>query len=55
MEKYGVDLDREQVKVSEERTRVNARCAACGTSLETTANVPKCPRCGTKPFEPKQP
>jgi predicted RNA-binding Zn-ribbon protein involved in translation (DUF1610 family) len=50
MEKYGVQLDPEGVKVSEDLT-VTPKCGACGSPLEPTANVPKCPRCGTKPFE----
>lgn len=50
MEKYGVQLDSESIKTSEDLS-VTPKCAACGSQLETTANVPKCPRCGTKPFE----
>lgn len=50
MEKYGVQLDSESVKVSEDLT-VAAKCGACGSALEPISNVPKCPRCGTKPFE----
>lgn len=49
MEKYGVDTT-DTVKVSEDLT-VTPKCGACGAPLESTANVPKCPRCGTKPFE----
>lgn len=52
MEKYGVDLDPEQPKTAEE-LRVRPRCASCGVALEVNANVPKCPRCGTEPYEPK--
>lgn len=50
MEKYGVDLDSEKTKVSEDLT-ITPRCGACGSRLESSSNVPKCPRCGTKPFE----
>jgi len=55
MEKYAVEIEQEQIKTSEEKVKVQQRCAACGAPLETTSNVPKCPRCGTEPFEPKQP
>ncbi len=54
MEKYGVDLDPEQTKVSEEIS-VQRKCARCGSPLEASANVPKCPKCGTEPFEPNKP
>lgn len=54
MEKYGVDLDSEKVKVSEDLT-VTPKCRVCGAKLETASNVPKCPNCGTKPFEPPEP
>lgn len=50
MEKYGVEVEKEQVKVSEDLT-VKPRCAVCGAPLETSANVPKCPQCGTHPWE----
>lgn len=50
MEKYGVQLDPEGVKTSED-LMVTQKCGSCGSTLEPTANVPKCPRCGTKPFE----
>ncbi len=53
MEKYGVDLDPEQAKVAEERVRVEPKCSTCGRPLDTAANVPKCPSCGTEPYEPK--
>lgn len=46
MDKYGVDT----TKVSEDLT-VTPRCRDCGSKLEASSNVPKCPRCGTKPFE----
>lgn len=54
MEKYGVDLDPEQTKVSEELS-TRPCCAQCGAELEASSNVPKCPKCGTKPYEPSQP
>lgn len=49
MEKYGVDIT-DTTKVSEDLT-ITPPCRACGALLETFSNVPKCPRCGTKPFE----
>lgn len=49
MEKYGVDVT-DTAKVSEDLT-VTPRCGACGSRLESSSNVPKCPRCGTQPFE----
>lgn len=51
MEKYAVDIEKEQVKVSED-LKMTPRCASCGSTLETNTNVPKCPQCGTKPWEP---
>lgn len=53
MEKYGVDTT-DTTKVSEDLT-VTPRCRDCGSKLETSSNVPKCPRCGTKPFETPPP
>lgn len=55
MEKYGVDINPEHVKTSEDKLQVSAKCAQCGTPLETSTNVPKCPRCGTEPYESKKP
>lgn len=55
MEKYGVDLDNERVKTSDDKLKVEAKCTQCGAPLEATANVPKCPKCGTAPYEPKIP
>lgn len=49
MDKYGVDTT-DTTKVSEDLT-VTPCCRDCGSKLETSSNVPKCPRCGTKPFE----
>lgn len=54
MEKYGVALDPERTKTSEELS-VLPKCSQCGSPLEASANVHKCPRCGTEPFEPKKP
>ncbi len=50
MEKYGVQLDPAVIKTSEDLS-VTPRCRICGSELESYSNVPKCPRCGTKPFE----
>lgn len=49
MDKYGVDTT-DTTKVSEDLT-ITACCRTCGSELEKSSNVPKCPRCGTKPFE----
>lgn len=49
MDKYGVDTT-DTTKVSEDLT-ASPHCGACGSRLESSSNVPKCPRCGTKPFE----
>lgn len=54
MEKYGVQLDSDGIKTSEDLT-VTPRCKDCDSKLETIANVPKCPRCGTRPFECPEP
>jgi hypothetical protein len=51
-EKYGVDVGADGTKTSEE-LEVRVKCARCGAPLEETANVPKCPSCGTLPFEDK--
>ena len=53
MDKYAVDIEPEQVKTSEEKLNVVPRCVTCGAPLEINTNVPKCPRCGTAPYEPK--
>jgi exosome complex RNA-binding protein Csl4 len=55
MEKYGVDINPEHVKTSEEKLTTSAKCARCGALLEKVANVPKCPQCGTEPYESKKP
>lgn len=51
------DEGHEKLGVVEDKTHavktatVDDRCPNCGAKLEETANVPKCPRCGTEPFE----
>ena len=49
MEKYGVETetDKKDGKVATDEKR----CPTCGSLLVTTANVPQCPNCGTRPFE----
>ena len=46
MEKYGVDLGNEAELVA----KVTGECPSCKSALESTS-PPKCPNCGTKPFE----
>lgn len=50
MEKLGVDVETEGKTASE---RVVTKCPDCGSTLATNTNVPACPSCGTRPFEPK--
>ena len=51
MDKYAVGTDDETVKTAE-RGRGRA-CPSCGsTKVDFTSNVPHCPNCGTKPWEP---
>jgi hypothetical protein len=54
MEKYAVvtgkDRDGEKTASVGPSTRY---CPTCGVPLVKGANVPKCPKCGTKPFERK--
>lgn len=47
-EKLGVVEDNEDAVKTATSER---RCPDCGEKLDANANVPKCPRCGTKPFE----
>jgi len=50
MDKYAVvvDDDAKEKKASEG----GSTCPRCGSLLEfPEANVPKCPKCGTSPFE----
>lgn len=54
MEKYGVDVDAE-IPATEKRAEPAPRvaCPKCTAPLEARegVNVPKCPKCGTEPFE----
>ena len=48
MEKLGVVLDDEKSKTAS----AGKGCPSCGSQLEKS-DYPKCPRCGTAPFEKK--
>lgn len=49
MEKYGVDVDPTANKTA--GTKEPPRCRACDAKLVEASNVPKCIRCGTRPYE----
>ena len=52
MEKYAVEVDKEQTKTA---TKGGIwYCTSCGTRVDPNSNVPKCPSCGTEPFEKKK-
>lgn len=54
MEKFGVEEDPHQVRTA----RQTARCPKCGLFLTPTtleSNVVLCKRCGSEPFEEKEP
>lgn len=53
MDKYAVTVDDKKAV----EARVSKKCPDCGADLDTDPAhaVPICPRCGTKPFEPKDP
>ena len=51
MDKYAVEIDPAAVKTAS--LDKNPSCPSCGGPLAPRANVPQCPRCGTKPFEAK--
>ena len=51
MDKYGV------VTKDDDLTKTAAKkgtCPQCGADLDPKANVPKCPKCGTAPFESRK-
>lgn len=50
MEKYGV----EQEQSTDKTAAKVGTCPSCGQQLEASSAVPKCPKCGTKPFEQKK-
>jgi hypothetical protein len=51
LEKYGVD---ESKKDKEVKTAADkGSCPKCGSPLDKSANVHKCPTHGTEPFEEK--
>ena len=47
MEKYGVVTGRTDQKTASPLDR----CPLCGSALDPTSSVPKCPVHGTEPFE----
>lgn len=48
MEKYGVGIEeQDDGKVA----ATHDRCPRCGSNLDKDSAVPKCPKCGTEPFE----
>jgi len=49
IEKYGVVTEKQ--KPGEKHAADETGCPLCGEELEKTANVPKCPKHGTAPFE----
>lgn len=51
MDKYAVEVDPAAVKTASQGKEPT--CPTCGGQLTAGANVPRCPRCGTKPFEVK--
>lgn len=53
MEKFGVDTDGETAKEASGTPRKT--CPRCGGPLlpADDSNVPRCPDCGTEPFEPR--
>lgn len=52
MEKFGVDVEPEATKTA--AAKAHPTCPSCDQPLLKNANVPTCPQCGTKPFEPKE-
>jgi len=48
IEKYGVVIDPQE---GEKTAADHGVCPACGSKLQEDSNVPKCPKCGTSPFE----
>ncbi len=49
MEKYGVETKTQEALMAQ----VTGECPVCKSKLETT-KPPKCPNCGTEPFESKE-
>lgn len=50
MEKYGVEQDQSTGKTAAKA----GTCPQCGQQLDADSAVPKCPKCGTKPFEKRE-
>jgi len=50
MEKYAVQINDGLTKLSSKEKL----CPICSSILLTTTNIPKCPKCGTEPFESKK-
>jgi len=51
MEKYGVVTEVDDLMKKASAHKHKDRCPDCGCELEKDANVPKCPKHGTRPFE----
>lgn len=51
MEKYAVQLDEDLTKTATKDKK--RHCPKCGSALEASSSIPKCPSCGTEEFEKK--
>ncbi|MCA8939386.1 MAG: hypothetical protein KDB07_06250 [Planctomycetes bacterium] len=49
MDKYAVVVD--DNKEPREKTAADKSCPRCGRALDPASSVPRCPNCGTAPFE----
>lgn len=52
MDKFAVVTDDNQQPG--EKTASDLRCPICGSKVDTSGNVPRCPIHGTEPFEKKK-
>lgn len=52
MDKYAVQTDQDKIKMATAGADQDL-CPKCERALDTTSNVPRCPNCGTEPFEKK--
>lgn len=44
MEKYGVHI-------TNDHTKIASACPSCGSQVDNRYMTPRCPKCGTKPWE----
>jgi ribosomal protein L37AE/L43A len=51
MEKYGVTVEEPPKEAVDKSKKEEPTCPECAKELEKDANVRKCPKHGTKPFE----